>query len=244
MKNSTLRLISLLINFGFGIAVFYFGLPFWMFLCLIPVNLYLQIYASQQYSFRNSIQIEEIPETGYEKRIVGLNSNEELLNNIGFSRFDEFYLRTTSDIVIYAYKHCELPIILCHYHLEAGIFYDLMSDFENDFSLTTANLKFSAIGELRPAHQLLQTFPGCPVETLFNKHIQSLRFLEREGFVAQKTPVYNFRPKFLKEFREAGARMKGFLSPVKVVYLMYFGNKARFTKTVQEQILAKQLRLP
>ncbi|MEP6901819.1 MAG: hypothetical protein ABJA66_08720, partial [Actinomycetota bacterium] len=101
----------------------------------MPVNVYLQIYASQQFSFRNSIQIENIPPTGYEKRIAELNSNEELLNNLGFDRFDEFYLPTTSDIVIYAYKHCDLPLILCQYHLAAGVWFDLMTDFENDFSL-------------------------------------------------------------------------------------------------------------
>ncbi|MEP6902724.1 MAG: hypothetical protein ABJA66_13315, partial [Actinomycetota bacterium] len=103
---------------------------------------------------------------------------------------------------------------------------------------------FSAIGELRPPHKYLQSFSEFSVEMLFNKHIESLRFLDQQGFIAQHLPIYNFRQKFLKEFLEAGKRMKSFLSPVKLIYLMYFGNKTRFTKTIQEQFLAKQLRLP
>ncbi len=244
MKNSTFKLITYLINIGLGIAVVYFGFPFWSLLFLIPANLYLQIYAAQQYSFRNSIQLEGIPATGYEKRLAELNSNEILLADLGFERFDEFYLQTSVDCVGYAYTHRELPIILCQYHYEAGVFFDLMTDFDNDFSLTTANLKYSSVAELRSPQKFLQAFPEFPLAELFNKHIQSLRFLEQKGFVAFKKPIYNFRADFIKEIREAGERTKGFLSPVRLVYLMYFGNKARFTKTIQEQFLADQVRLP
>lgn len=244
MKNSTFKLISFLVSFSLAVSVFYFGLPFWALLLLVPVNIYLQAYGAFQYSFRDSIEIGEIPGTGYEKRLAELNFNENQLNDLGFERFDRFYLPTTSDFVIYAYKHCEMPIVLCHYHLEERSAYDFMTDFENDFSLTTANMKYSAVGELRPANKLLQTFAELPVEMLYNKHLQSIKFLEQQGFVTADIPIYDFRTQFIKSFRESGKKLKGLLTPVKIMYLMYFGNKTRFSKTIQEQFLANQLLLP
>lgn len=244
MKNSTYKTILILVNILIGFTIFYLNFPLWWFLIIIPLNVYLQIYTSQQFSFRDSIRLEDIPQTGYEKRIFELNSFEQRLQNLGFEKFDEFYLQTTSDIVGYAYKHRELPVILSHYHFEVMMYCDLDTNFENDYSLTTCNSKNSSINTIRPHNLLIQAFPDADIEELFNRHIQSVRFLQMQGFNILNKPIYDFRKNFISEFLEVGRKMKSLTAPIKLLYLMYFGDKKRFTKTIQEQILAKQLRLP
>ena len=69
-------------------------------------------------------------------------------------------------------------------------------------------------------------------------------YLARQGFVAREPAAYSFRDEFLEEFRESGRVFKGPLGPAKTIYHMYFGNKARFSKSIEEQALAKQLPLP
>ncbi|MGI9054165.1 MAG: hypothetical protein ACR2F2_00030 [Pyrinomonadaceae bacterium] len=234
----------MLINIFIGFTVVFFGLPLWAFLILPPANVYLQIFPSPQLTFRDSLQLKDIPPTGYEKRLVELNGFEKKLQNLGFEKFDEFYLQTSNDIVGYAYKHRELPIVLCNYHLETRLHCDLDTGFDNGFALTTCNAKFSSVSEIRPPNLLLQAFPDAGLEELFNRHIQSVRFLQSQGFNILNTPIYGFREKFIQEFLEIGKKMKSLAAPVKILYLMYFGNKNKFTKTIQEQVLAKQLQLP
>jgi hypothetical protein len=244
MKHSTFKLLSYLISIGLTLSVFYFGLPLWSLLLVLPAGAYLQIYASNQFSFRPSIALEPIPEKGYEQRLLTFGANEGALEDLGFVRFDEFYLQTSNDVVVFAYMHEERPIVFCQYHHGAKVFYDLETRFENGFSVTTSDLEHSSIAELRAPHLLLQCFPQHSIGELYERHLEAVRFLEQKGFVARKTPLYKFREEFLQEFRESGQRAKGLLAPLKLVKAIYFGNKARFAKSLQEQYLADQLRLP
>ena len=244
MKNSNYLVLVYLVNFLLLGTFFYLGAPLWSYLLLVPAISYLQIYAAQQFSFRDSIALEQIPPRGYEKRLAEMQANEPLLQNLGFTRFDEFYLRASTDIIVYVYRHAELPIVFCQYHNEAYVSFDLDTKFTNGHTLTTANAKFSSLGEMRPPHMMLQAFAEYPLEMLFNKHLESLRYLARQGFVAREAADHHFRDEFLEEFRDAGKRHKGLLAPAKVVYHMYFGNQARFSKSIEEQALAKQLPLP
>lgn len=244
MKNSNYLILVYLINFLLLGTFIYLGAPLWTLLLLVPAISYLQIYAAQQFSFRDSIALEQIPPRGYEKRLAEMQSHEARLHQLGFTRFDEFYLRASNDVVVYVYRHAELPIVFCQYHNEAHVSFDLDTKFTNGYSLTTANSKFSSLGEMRPPHLLLQAFAEYPLEMLFDKHVESLRYLARQGFVARAPSAHGFRDEFLEEFREAGERHKGLLAPAKVIYHMYFGNKARFSKSIEEQSLAKQLPLP
>lgn len=243
MKHTTLKNVYLVINILLGLSVFFLGLPLWSFALLIPANIYCQIYFTQQYSFRNSLQLEEIPQTGYENRIGELNQSERLLKELGFDKFDEFYMRASSDVIVFAYKHAELPIVLCQYHFGVLKTMDLMSGFENDYALTTSNIKSTGISKLRPLNYFLQIFTEYGEEELFRRHIQSTEFLEANGFVVTDEPLYNFRNEFLRKFLEAGKMYKSLISPFQLLYLNYFGDKYKFAKTIQEQVLAKQLQL-
>jgi len=244
MKHSTLKNIALFINILLGFSIVFFGLPFWSIALLFPANLYCQIYFTQQYSFRNSLQLEEVSQTGNQNRISELNQNEQSLEDLGFNKFDEFYMRTSSDIIVFAYKHVELPIVLCQYHLGAYKTIDLMTSYENDYALTTTNIKSTGISTLRPLNYFLQIFTESGAEELFRRHIQSMEFLKAEEFAVTDKPLYNFRNEFLRKFLEAGKMYKSLISPVQLLYLNYFGDKYKFAKTIQEQVLAKQLQLP
>lgn len=244
MKHKTLKNIYLVINILIGFSAVFFSLPLWSFALIIPANIYLQLYFTQQYSFRNSLQLEEIPRIDNLARIIELDQNAGLLEDLRFDKFDEFYMRTSTDIVVFAYKHVELPIVLCQYHFGVHKTMDLMTSFENDYALTTCNIKSNGISTLRPPNYFLQIFTEADAEELFRRHIQSIEFLKANGLVAIDKPLYNFRSEFLRKFLEAGKMFKSLSSPVRILYLNYFGDKYRLAKTVQEQVLAKQLQLP
>src|SRR6185369_13909319 len=58
-----------------------------------------------------------IPERGYGRRREELERDESVIFNMGFVKSDEFYLKTISDVVVYAYRHRSEPIDLFLYHL-------------------------------------------------------------------------------------------------------------------------------
>lgn len=244
MKYKTLKNIYFVINILIGFSAVFLSLPLWSFALIIPANIYLQLYFTQKYSFRNSFRLEEVPQTGYEDRIREIDQDERLLEELGFDKFDEFYMRTSSDIIVFAYKHVGLPVILCQYHFGIYKTMDLITNFENDYALTTSNLKSTCFSKLRPLNYFLQVFTDADAEELFRRHIQSTEFLKANGFAIINNPLYNFRSEFLRKFFEAGKVYKRLTAPFQLLYLYYFGDKYEVTKTIQEQVLAKQLQLP
>ena len=74
MKNSTYHIICGLINFCLALVVFlFFDWPLWAAILLVNVSVYLQTYAGHRFSLRASLEIEEIPARGYEKRLFELS---------------------------------------------------------------------------------------------------------------------------------------------------------------------------
>lgn len=224
-------------------ALSFLGFPVWILIVTLPLLAYVQIYALNRYTFRDSLDYELIPEKGYEKRREGLELTGYNLSELGFVKFDEFYLRLSNDVIAYIYRHQTEPIYFCHYHFGTLEFYDLVTKFDNGFSLTTANSK-NAGNIPRPNHRMLQIFEGRSIEELFSSHLEAIRFLEQQGFKPQPLFLGNFRADFLNSFLEVGRQVRGFFSPPKLIYWMASGVNKTYCKTIQQQSLAKNLLLP
>ena len=162
-----------------------------------------------------------IPERGYDRRREELERDENVIFNLGFVKLDEFYLKTISDVVVYAYRHRSEPVDLYLYHLGVKRTCDFITRFEGDITLTTTTTK-SAGAVKRLPRRLLQIFTGESYDALLERHRRAAAFLSHHGIAAVELPVANFRERFLKsmrEFYDCGKSQRFFL-------LRFFGGLA------------------
>ena len=218
------------------------GFPVWIFVLLLPPVAYGQIYALNRYTFRKSLDFEAIPAKDFPDRLTQLDENSRKFSQLGFVKFDEFLLRTSTNVVAYIYQHQTEPIYLCNYHFGQFEFSDLVTSFEDDFTLTTADTK-KAGNVPRPNENMLQIFDGRPIDELLSHHLQAIQFLQTQGFSPKQLFPESFRTVFLKSYFEVGKKVTSLASPAKLVYWMASGVNKKYCKTVQQQYLAKQLLL-
>jgi hypothetical protein len=243
MNQGITMFISVIVGIIIVQTMAFIGFLFWMLVVGLPLLAYFQIYALNRYTFRDSLQIETIPEKGYEKHLKGLDFVANELAEIGFLKFDEFYLPISSDTIAYIYHHRAEPIYFCHYQMGKLELYDLVTRFDNGFTLTTANSK-NAGNIPRPNHKMLQIFEGRSAKELLDHHLESIKFLTSQGFTSSPLYLNNFRTDFLNSFLEVGRKIRGFLSPPKLIYWMLSGVNKNYCKSIQQQYLAKRLLLP
>jgi hypothetical protein len=243
MKHHVFVIVSLIIGFVFWNALSFLGLSFWLILLCLPLLAYVQIYSAGRYNFRDSLTFEPIPDTGYEQRIKELDLNRQIWESLGFRKFDEFYLRLSTDVVAYAYYHEQYPINLCDYHMQSVRSCDLITRFDNQYTLTTSNGKEAGTAP-RAEQNLLQVFPSSFSPELLERHLQAGQFLHERGFRVTPSPIHNFRKWFMEDFMKAGEKLKEILMPVKMIYWMATDRKQKYMKPIQQQFLAKLVRLP
>ena len=148
-----------------------------------------------------------IPARGYEGRREALGCDEREIFGLGFRKTDEFYLRTLSDIVVYAYKHETEPVFLCVYHIGLKTFCDFVSKFEEDITLTTTSA--SGVGTTgRPARRLAQVFGGLGYGAMFAAHVRASAFIAQHSIRKADVPAAAFRDFFVASVREYNAHAR------------------------------------
>lgn len=186
------------------------GLPFLltMLLMFFVLNYLIFIFNS-----RAMMVLRPIPERGYDRRREALERDEAMLFNLGFCKTDEFYVKSISDVVVYAYEHRSEPVMLCAYHSGVMTFRDFMTKFEGDVSLLTTS-SGSAGAVKRPARRHAQIFKNLDYTQMFEEHRRGVAFLERQGLSPKKVPTSAFRQFFIegvKEFYDRGRSDRLFL---------------------------------
>lgn len=240
MKPSTFKLVSFFISLAAAFSIIFFGLPLWLFLVMIPALFYFQLLASNAYSFRDSITLDPIPVRGYENRYASLEKERASFESCGFQKLDEFYMRTSNDVVAFVYKHSKFPVLCCHYNIGPVEIIDLCTRFRSGFRMTTSNAETAYMIDL-PDNKVIQAFPKDNLEHLLHKHTHAIRFLQHQGLTPLPADDVMFREDFLKEFLSQGQQFKGLLGPIVSVARLAFGNKNRYSRTVQEQFFAQPL---
>lgn len=173
----------------------------------VPILVVLLIYGFFVYSFRDSLQPEPVPSTGYNSRLAQMDRNIESLGAHGFRKIDQFYLKMIPDSVTYAFKHSKEPIYFCLYHFGKKMACDVVTLFDNRFTLTTSNTIDSGMTP-RPAKNLLQIFPGSSYYELILQHEKSHRFLIDKGLRIFEINENEFRYHFMKSIREQAAYIR------------------------------------
>lgn len=244
MKHHGYLIASFVVGFILVQTLAFFGFSLWTILLLMPVTAYAQMVIFNQYTFRNSLELQPIPESGYEKRLVVLALNEQLLSNLGFRKIDEFFMKTSTDLIAFVYRHDQYPVTFCDYHVGGDKQWsDLITRFENEYSLTTSNSKYGGVIK-RDKEFLLQNFESRLFQELLNQHLQAGKFLSGQDFQVKNLQSENFRQWFTDGFKKEGKKLRNPIMPLKIMYGMATNYKQRYAKPIQQQFLAKMLQLP
>lgn len=190
-------------------VIFYLNPP-WLItmLIVIPVLIYMFIFGSFLYSFRESLKPESIPRKGYEKRI---RETEEKARDLprGFREIDRFYIKAVPDSTTFAYLHESEPVFFCLYHFDKKMGLDVVTLYDNGFGLTTNNSIDAGMAPRR-AKDLIQIFPRTNYEKLYQKHMEGHIFLIERGLRPLYPHPSEFRHYFMKDYRSQGEYIKTF----------------------------------
>lgn len=201
-----------------------------------PLLLIVLTYTSFLYNFRESLQMEPIPERGYSSRTKELEKDQETIQySLDFRKIDQFYLKTIPNSVTYVFKHKKEPIYFCIYHLGKKMACDFLTRYENDMYLTTSNVIDAGMTP-RPDKYFLQIFPGKSYKDLYNEHQKSHLFLNNKGVRTFNMAEGEFRHYFMKSFFEQGAYIrKFFLWPIRLIFRTITQRGRVFCKPIIDQ---------
>lgn len=158
-------------------------------------------FGSFMYSFRKSLQARSVPKHGYSKRIKDLNIDARMLENIGFDKWDDFYLKMIPDSVIYVFKHRDDPVYLCLYHFGAKKTCDFFTKYKNGYSLTTCNTIDGGMTP-RPNKSLLQIITSVSYKELLEIHRKAHAFLLSKTLRPDDIQRQEFKPYFLENIHK------------------------------------------
>lgn len=201
---------------------------------VIPVLIYVLIFGSVMYSFRESLRPQPIPSRGYENRI---RETEEKMSRLptDFREIDRFYLKTIPDSTTVAFLHDHEPVFFCLYHFGKKMGCDAVSLYENDFGLTTTN-SLDAGMTPRREKDLLQIFPEARYRELFEKHMAAHIFLIEQGLRPFYLHPGEFRHHFMTDYRSQGEYIKSFpFWPLLLLGRTVSQYGKKYCLTVQEQ---------
>jgi hypothetical protein len=218
------------------------GLPFWVFFASLPPIFLACVYASHFYSSRPTLAFEPIPASGYQTRLDSLDYQRPFAHVLGFQKIDEFYLKINPDVVTYVYKHSIEPVYLCAYHLGGEIACDLITSFGDNASLTTSSHLGAGLTP-KPDQTFTQIFENRPYQDLFYFHQRGIDFLKQHNLQPHDIPAVSFRDVFMKSLRDFYRRTRNLLWPMMAIYWTLTKHGKRYCKPVEEQYLAKMIKI-
>lgn len=216
MKSWMWSALVLVITF---LIMYFFDIPLWLFvIVVIPLLVIALTYGSFSYSFRQSLRIEPIPNKGYTSRIRSLDIEKIKVDNLGFEKVDDFYLKMIPDTLIYVFKHKEEPVYLCLYHLGVKTTCDFVTRYGDGYSLTTCNNIDGGMTP-RPEKSLLQIITKVTYTDMFGIHMKAHNFLLHKGLRTHDVAEEEFRRYFLQCLHSQATYVRKFMFwPILLVF--------------------------
>lgn len=237
MKYRVWQILVFVITFVLYYFLAELHVPFILSIILIlPLLGIAMFYLAFVYSFRSNLQLEFIPEKGYESRINEIKNQEKALLDLGFAKIDEFYLKTIPDSITFMYKQKDLPTYSYIYHFGKKMALDIVSYFPNDITLSTCSSS-SAGSTPRSAKKLLQICENVPFSNQLTAHMNAMSFLKQHHLDPLNISNESCRDNLMKSILDQAKFIRSqFLWPVKVFYwaLAKPGLKI-YKKPIQEQ---------
>ena len=220
-------------------------IPFLVFLFLIiPLITILFTMFTFLYSFRDSLEPEDL------KREVGNIRQEELdrlanaVQAIGFEKLDEFYLRTVPDTTVYAFKLKDKPIYMGLYHMGSKRSCDLVTIYSNSCTLTTCDNVGGGMTP-RPESSLLQIFPDKQYDYLLQEHLRAHEFLCKRKFSATEIMGIRFRKFFIRQIKLFARYVRKFsFWPILLLWWAITVRGKRYCSPIKFQYDTGKIKLP
>jgi hypothetical protein len=204
-------------------------------LILIPVLIYMFIFGSFMYSFRESLKPVSIPPRRYENRIRETEEKAKRLPR-GFREIDRFYLKAIPDSTTFAFLHESEPVFFCLYHFGKKMGLDVVTLYDNEFGLTTNNSVDAGMAPRREK-DFIQIFSGANYEKLFQKHMEGHIFLIEKGLRPLYLHPSEFRHHFMKDYRAQGDYIRTFfLWPIILLVRTVSQYGKKYCLSVKEQL--------
>jgi len=227
------------------IVIIFLDLPLWIYLLIVvPILIIVFTIGSITYSFRKSLQIKAVPKSGYDKRIKELNIDTRILENNGFDKWHEFYMKMIPDSVIYVFKKQEESIYLCLYHFGSKRSCDIFTRYNDDYTLTTCNTIDGGMTP-RPDKSLLQIITRVSYLEQLEIHRKANTFLMNKGLRYFDIPKQEFNSYFLKCIHEYADHVRRFpFWPVLLIYWTITKRGRVFCKEIERQYQEGLIELP
>lgn len=211
-----------------------FKLPFWLFV-VVPLLIIVFTYVSVSYSFRESLQPEEIPKRGFSSRVKALEVEMRRMSPHGFEEIDTFYLRMIPDAVVSVLKHKEEPIYFCLYHLGQKVTCDIVTRYAHGYTLTTCNTVDGGMMP-RPQKNLLQIITQVSYEESCDLHTKGHLFLGGKGLLPFDIPREEFRAYFIRNIHEQARFIRKIpLWPVRLVIWTILRQGRTYQREIETQ---------
>ncbi len=240
MKNIIWMLLTGSITF---FLMFFLEMDILLFIILlVPLLIIFFTYGSFLYSFRASLKAELIPQNGYEDRIEKLGKEKFELNQLGFNKIAELYLKTIPDSITYVFKHEKENVFSCIYHFGPKIGYDFLSHFERGATLTTASVVEGGMAP-RPEKDLLQIFERTSYKRGFEKHLLAQKLIQSNGIRLIEINNDDYIPFILKSIKDLANYVRKIpFWPVMLIWWTISKRGKRYLKTIEEQIKDGQIK--
>lgn len=202
---------------------------------VLPLFLVIISYFVFLYNFKFSQIAKSIPEKGNSNRIQQLNDDSVLMEQLGFERFDTFYLSTIPDCIIYSFIHFNEPIYGYIYHYGPKKEFDFTTIYK-DISLTTSST-VGAGSIPKPPGNILQIFENVELGFMLDEHRRAIDFLRHAGLTPIDMLKSNFRKLFFKEVSEEFQYIKSFsFWPVQIFLWILSKRGKMYLHPLEEQL--------
>lgn len=237
MKNNTFLIINLIIGFAIVSLHYFLKVPLWLLLVvMVPLSILCMIIYTSIYNFRKDLVFQPVDQVKHFERIKQMESDTCRILKMGFNKIDEFYLQLIPDSITYIFKHVSEPVYLNLYHMGPKIIPDVITLFDDDFSLTTSSVP-DAGNIPRGEREFLQVYENASYEILVEEHRKSVEFLKSKKLITKEVTQEEFRDEFMKSLQESGRRiMSHTLWPLLLLFWVVTVRGKIFKMSIQKQV--------
>jgi hypothetical protein len=202
---------------------------------IVPLDIIALTVFTIFFNFRKDLKPEPVPRGAFDQRRNDLDMDKATLDRMGFEKIDEFLLKIIPDVVVYLFRHREVPVYYCLYHMGAKKMWETVSLFDQDVSLTTSMSGDSGNIPLPPT-SLLQVFPDASLQLVLEAHSQAIQFLASRGYRPVEHSASQFREDFMTAYWKTEQRiMSTPIWPVMLVIWVIINRGKMYAKPIEAQ---------
>lgn len=143
----------------------------------------------------------DIPDGKFADRLKQFEPLTKELETVGFECADKFYFESSPVVVVLLFSHCENGDQFIAYHFGTAVSYNCITQFENGYSLTTAERVASAVSPRAPK-EFLCIEPTSSATELYTRHVAERSYLVESKLIPEPVAKVNLRNYFVNAMKK------------------------------------------